>query len=146
MMLYADVVRVALGDAARAALEALMQSPEKYEFQSEFAKKYTALGRAEGELKGRAEGEANALLRILARRGLQVGEEQRNRIPMCTDLAVLEKWLRGRAGDAVYRGGFIAHYLVPGDTTAALRIATVAVTAGAYVPLILRTRWPARRA
>jgi hypothetical protein len=61
-------------------------------------------------------------------------------------LTDLEKWLRGRAGDAVYRGGFIAHYLVPGDTTAALRIATVAVAAGAYVPLILRSRWPARRA
>lgn len=91
--LYADVIRVALGDAARAALEALMQSPEKYEFQSEFARKYTALGRAEGKLEGRAEGEATAVLRVLARRGLVVSEEQRNRILSCTDLAVLETWL-----------------------------------------------------
>ena len=95
--LYADVVRVALGDAARAALEALMQSPEKYEFQSDFARKYTAIGRAEGKLEGRAEGEleggAKAILRVLATRRLAVTEEQRNRVLACTDLAVLETWL-----------------------------------------------------
>ena len=90
--LYADIVRVALGDAARAALEALMQSP-KYEFQSDFARKYTALGRAEGKLEGRLEGEATAILRVLARRGLVVGEEHRSRILACTDLAILETWL-----------------------------------------------------
>jgi hypothetical protein len=87
--LYADVVRVALGDAARAALEALMQSPEKREFQSEFARNYTALGRAEGRL----EGEATAILRVLARRGRAVSDEQRVRILKCTDDAMLEAWL-----------------------------------------------------
>jgi hypothetical protein len=87
------VVRVALGDAARAALEALMQSSEKYEFQSEFARKYTALGRAEGKLEGKLEGETAALLRVLARRGLGVNDEQRDRILACTDLAMLETWL-----------------------------------------------------
>ena len=78
-----------------------MQSPEKYEFQSEFARKYVALGRAEGELKGKAEGkvegklegEATAILRVLARRGLVIGEEQRARIVTCTDIAMLETWL-----------------------------------------------------
>jgi hypothetical protein len=35
--------------------------PAKYEFQSEFAKRYLSQGRAEGEAKGRAE----ALVRLL---------------------------------------------------------------------------------
>jgi hypothetical protein len=47
---YADVVRIALGDAARAALETLMQSQQGREFQSEFARKYVSLGRAEGRV------------------------------------------------------------------------------------------------
>ena len=69
-----------------------MQSP-KYEFQSDFARKYTALGIAEGKLQGRLEGEATAILRVLTRRGLPVSEEQRSRILACTDLAILEMWL-----------------------------------------------------
>ncbi len=60
-------------------------------------------------------------------------------------LTDLEKWFRGQAGDRVYRGGFIAHYLVPGDTAVALRIATVAVVAAAYVPLVLRSPSVRRR-
>ncbi len=51
---YADVVRLALGEAARTALEELMQSPERREFQSEFARKYTSLGKAEGKAEGKA--------------------------------------------------------------------------------------------
>jgi hypothetical protein len=94
---YADVVRAALGEAARAALETLMQSPERREFQSEFARKYVAVGRAEGEAKGRAEGEARALLAVLEARGLGITAEQRDRITTCTDLAVLEGWIRSAA-------------------------------------------------
>src|SRR5690606_29754166 len=37
--LYADVVRVSLGKAARNALEALMRSPDFIPFQSDFARK-----------------------------------------------------------------------------------------------------------
>ena len=87
---YADVVRTALGDAARAALETLMQSPERREFQSEFARKYVAVGRAEGEAKG----EARALLAVLEARGLAVSTETRDHIVGCTDIAVLENWIR----------------------------------------------------
>ena len=61
---YADVVRIALGDAARAALEALMQSPQRREFQSEFARKYVSLGRAEG----RTEGQVELLIKLLTLR------------------------------------------------------------------------------
>src|SRR5688572_22450883 len=42
-----DLVRAALNEATRAALEELM-AQGNYEYQSDFAKKYVAEGRAEG--------------------------------------------------------------------------------------------------
>jgi hypothetical protein len=92
---YADVVRAALGEAARSALEALMQSRPYREFQSDFARKYTALGKAEGKVEGKAEGEAAALLAVLEVRGFAVTDEQRARILACLDVVELERWVRG---------------------------------------------------
>jgi hypothetical protein len=59
-----------------------------------------------------------------------------------------ETWLRRRAGDAPYRDGFVAHYLVrplhPGGMTptisVGLRVFTVAVVAVAYLGLLVRAR------
>ena len=59
-------------------------------------------------------------------------------------LTNVEKWLRRRAGEAPYGGGFIAHYLVtpihPGGVTPAIRVGlrvfTVAVVAVAYAGLV----------
>jgi predicted transposase YdaD len=53
-VLYADLVQASLSEAARKALEAM--DPSKYEFQSEFAKRYLAEGRQEGRVEGRQEG------------------------------------------------------------------------------------------
>jgi predicted transposase YdaD len=53
-VLYADLVQASLSEAARKALEAM--DPSKYEFQSEFAKRYLAEGRVEGRQEGRQEG------------------------------------------------------------------------------------------
>lgn len=50
--LYFDLVLISLSEAARRALQAM--DPAKYEYQSDFARHYIALGRAEGEAKGRA--------------------------------------------------------------------------------------------
>jgi hypothetical protein len=47
-----------------------------YEYQSDFAKKYVALGRDQG----RAEGEAHALLTVLCARGTTVPDGARERI------------------------------------------------------------------
>jgi len=56
------------------------------------------LFRAEGEAKGRAEGEARgraeALLAIFETRALPVTETERARISECTDLALLERWIK----------------------------------------------------
>jgi hypothetical protein len=84
-----DLVQSALGEAARAAFEALMANGT-YEYQSAFARKYVAQGRAEGEARGKAED----VLMVLEMRHHVVTEEQKQRILLCTDLAVLSQWLR----------------------------------------------------
>jgi len=103
--LYVDLVLGSLSEAARGALEALMQRGT-YEYQSEFARKYVAQGRKEGREEGREEGlqkgreegreegEREALFEVLDARGLRVGERERQRILACTDLSQLKRWLR----------------------------------------------------
>ena len=71
----------------------------------EFARRFFAKGRAEGEVEGRAEGRlegkavgrveghARALLRILAARGLSVGDAECGAILCCGELAVLDAWI-----------------------------------------------------
>lgn len=51
--LYLDLVLASLSEAARRELQNM--DPAKYEYQSDFAKRYVAQGRQEGELKGRAD-------------------------------------------------------------------------------------------
>ncbi|HEX8704925.1 MAG TPA: hypothetical protein VF815_39195 [Myxococcaceae bacterium] len=103
--LYVDLVLGSLSEAARGALEALMERGT-YEYQSEFARKYVAQGREEGRKEGREEGlqkgreeglyegERTALFKVLDARGLVVKQAARRRILACTDLAQLERWLR----------------------------------------------------
>ena len=59
-----------------------------YEYQSDFAKKYVAQGRAEG----RAEEAARAVLTALRVRGVTVPEADRARILAEKDPARLEQW------------------------------------------------------
>ncbi|HEY3819803.1 MAG TPA: hypothetical protein VGL81_21705 [Polyangiaceae bacterium] len=82
--LYVDLVFASVDEAARAILEALMASGN-YEYQSDFARRYVA--------QGKAEGLARAVLTVLAARGLDVPEDLRARITACTDLAQLDAWL-----------------------------------------------------
>jgi hypothetical protein len=53
---YHDVIDQHLNAAAKTALEELMET--KWEYQSNFAKKYIGIGRAEGKAEGELEGEA----------------------------------------------------------------------------------------
>ncbi|MBI2390264.1 MAG: hypothetical protein HYV09_11805 [Deltaproteobacteria bacterium] len=89
---YTDLVLAALGGAARAALEELMKQG-RYEYQSEFAKRYVAEGRAEGH----AEGMAEALLEILSARGIEVDAAVAERVRSCTDRSRLDAWIRRAA-------------------------------------------------
>lgn len=87
--LYADLIWNSLGDAARAAMEALMTTGRHVPF-SAYAKEL----QAEGQAKGRIEGRAAAVLDVLEARGLVVRDEERERILGCKDEAVLDGWVR----------------------------------------------------
>ncbi len=61
-----------------------------YREQSDVVKKYFARGLAEGE----AIGQAKAVIVVLGARGLPFTAEERDKIAACTDLALLEHWVR----------------------------------------------------
>ena len=89
---YLDAILRALDEAARRELEMSMD-PSKYEYKSDFAKKYIAQGRAEGVAQGRAEGERTALYAVLGARGLTITAELRARIDACEDADTLRSWV-----------------------------------------------------
>lgn len=92
---YIDLILSAVSTLARRHLEAIMT--QKYEYQSDFAKKYYGQGRAEGRAEGAAEGAAAArkgLHNILKLRGFTLTNEQRARIEAAR-LADLERWIDG---------------------------------------------------
>ena len=64
--LYCDLVLHALPEAARRALQTMNAS--KYEYQSEFARRYFGQGEAAGIAKGRGEGRVEMVLKLLATR------------------------------------------------------------------------------
>jgi len=77
-VLYYDLVFASLGEAARKALQAM--EPAKYEFQSEFARRYLA----QGEAKGREEGRAEMLLRQIEIRFGRPGVDVEARVRSAT--------------------------------------------------------------
>ena len=83
--LYYDLVYNSLNEAARREMEMI----KGYEYQSDFAKKYVAEGRAEG----RAEEAARNLLSVLRVRGIAVPDAVRERILSEKDPERLERWL-----------------------------------------------------
>ena len=91
---YGDLVLNSLNEAARRALEAMMKG---YEYQSDFAKKYFAQGRAEGRTEGRTETRASAVLTVLRVRGIVVPDTARERILAQGDPERLERWLEKAA-------------------------------------------------
>ncbi|HKO52581.1 MAG TPA: hypothetical protein VJV79_32965 [Polyangiaceae bacterium] len=106
-MIYFDLISAALGEAARKAIEAMI--PQGYKFQSEFALKHIAEGRAiglkigeaigeaRGEAIGEARAKANAVLTVLEVRGLNPSAEARARILACSERTQLDSWLQRAA-------------------------------------------------
>ncbi|GAB3206907.1 hypothetical protein ACQEU5_10580 [Marinactinospora thermotolerans] len=60
-------------------------TPGTHEYQSDFARKYVA------------EGKAESVLAVLSARDIPVTDEARQRITTCTDLDLLDTWLRRAA-------------------------------------------------
>ncbi|MFC1643358.1 hypothetical protein ACFL5O_11865 [Myxococcota bacterium] len=88
-LVYSDLIRISLSEAARKALEELMANTQGYEFQSEFARRHEA----RGQTKARAE----AVITFLDARGLPPTHEQHERILGCADLETLGQWVRKAA-------------------------------------------------
>ncbi len=95
---YSDIVLAALPDAARRELEAQMVMTKKYEYQSDFVRKYIFQGRLEGKAEGKAEGKtegvAMAVLTFLDARDVKVLDVDRDRIIGCKDEKTLATWIR----------------------------------------------------
>lgn len=72
--LYVDLVFLHLSEAARAALEHDMKL-EKYEYQSDFARRYLS--------EGKIEGKAESVVVVLEARGFHVDEDVRKQIAEC---------------------------------------------------------------
>jgi hypothetical protein len=92
-VLYFDLVYSSLSEAARQSL--LRMDPAKYQFQSEFARRYLEQGRSEGETKGFAEGEfrgrSETVLKLLALRFGPLEHVVMERVRNAS-LAELEAW------------------------------------------------------
>jgi len=94
--LQAIILGVAPDDAARSALEALMETKE---YRNDFADRHEAIGEERGEARGRAEGKAESLAIVLEARGMRLTAEQRDLIRSCSDTSQLDLWL-SRAAEA----------------------------------------------
>jgi hypothetical protein len=96
-----DILESSLSSAVLDRMEELMRT-EKYEYKSEFAKKYFAQGREQGLEQGReqgleqgrAQGRAADLLLILESREIAVDPASAQRITQERDDARLETWIR----------------------------------------------------
>ena len=88
-MLYCDLVLASLSDAARKAF--LAMDPAKYEFQSEFARRYLSQGRAEGRTEGHAEGAAGVLIKQLTLKFGALSQTHSDRIRKAS-LEELDLW------------------------------------------------------
>jgi hypothetical protein len=104
--LYGDMLFAALSEAARRALRD-MNLP-KYEYQTEFAKRYYGQGLTEGKAEGRAE----LVLRQLARRFGDLPEDVRARVRVA-GIAELDQ-----IGDRLLTAGSLSEALEPSGSPA----------------------------
>jgi hypothetical protein len=82
--IYTRLIRATASAAVRRALEELMATVFRDEFVDGLL--------AQGEERGRAQGEAAMVLRVLTARGFTVPDDIRQRVQACTDLDQIEAW------------------------------------------------------
>lgn len=98
--LYMDLVLRAAGADAQQVWEAFMATPHDYEYKSEIMRQLVAEGLEKGLEQGLEKGlaagriaaTAEAVLKVLAARGLPVSDAARQAILSATDLDTLERW------------------------------------------------------
>lgn len=90
---FIELMEQGLGKTPAAEIWRHLMAVDLSFFQSQTAQQLRAEGEAKGEAKGRAEGRAEAVLVLLGHRGIEVSEEDRERIVGCGDPDVLDLWL-----------------------------------------------------
>ncbi|MFG2148084.1 hypothetical protein ACGFRG_28420 [Streptomyces sp. NPDC048696] len=88
-----ELIAQGLGKHPAAALWRKLVAVDLSFYKSSLSEELRDEGRAEGQAKGEAKGQADAILFILARRGIDVPDEARERITSCDDLDILHHWL-----------------------------------------------------
>lgn len=76
--LYLDLILISLSEKARRALQSM--NSLGLEYQSDFARKYVAQGRAEGRAEGKMEGRTEIILQQLERRFGPLASDMRDRL------------------------------------------------------------------
>ncbi|MQA97367.1 MAG: hypothetical protein GEV11_23020 [Streptosporangiales bacterium] len=89
---YHDFTQSQLSAHAKRILEAIVPA-DGYQWRSDFALEH----QAEGERRGRCQGEATAVLDVLDARGIEATPQQREWITQCTEEDTLRTWLRRAA-------------------------------------------------
>jgi hypothetical protein len=93
--LYLDLILMTLLESAPEAIEATMNSLG-FEYQSDFARRYVAQGRAEGKAEGKAEGRVEMILKLLVLRFGPLTEAMQDHVRRAQDAqidAVAERML-----------------------------------------------------
>jgi len=104
---YFQIIYNALREPMRRALEALImerqtQGPTPFppffqkivdEAEIKAELKGELRGELRGELKGELKGKRDTLLRLVARVGIALTEDDRTRIQTCTDASTLDRWV-----------------------------------------------------
>jgi predicted transposase/invertase (TIGR01784 family) len=78
-----DALREVIGRLGSRAEDVMMTMAERWKQE----------GEARGEARGEAKGKAEAILAVLAARGIDVSEDWRGQVLACPDVATLNRWL-----------------------------------------------------
>ncbi|SPT58414.1 hypothetical protein [Actinomadura madurae] len=88
--LYTGILMAVLAQSAKKLLEEyVITGTPDFKFENDPFRPYVA----EGEAKGEVRGEAKAVLKVLAARGVSVPDDARERVLACEDTEQLDRWL-----------------------------------------------------
>jgi len=97
---YFEMIYTMLRDPAKRVLEALVmqRQTENKTTRAPFIQRFIDEGELKGLREGKLDGKRDALLRVIARVGVPLGDGDRARILACTDGATLDRWLDNALG------------------------------------------------
>ena len=91
---YGDALELAnQAKFTMAELDAYEKTRDEIRQVLEIAKARWAEGLAEGKTEGEINARRNTLLRLLARAGISLTDDDRGRIQACADTATLDRWI-----------------------------------------------------